>query len=1067
LNILTAKDVGGTAIVRSRRFLIEEVEESPHGPVAKLSCLEDDAQGEELEVFWDAEIDARVQRVEQWDSLSAKGFDDPKLFSAYFHALKWNCVTATDPRIFHAPFRAGIQLHAYQLEPLRKSLLMPRVNLFIADDVGLGKTIEAGLIARELLARRKIREIVVCCPPSVSLQWQEEMSERFGLQFEILDMAYLAKVRQERGHATNPWRTHSRFILSHSLLRDENYATPMREWLGEFLPGSLLVLDEAHHAAPASGSKYAVDSQFTRAVRDLSHRFEHRLFLSATPHNGHSNSFSALLEILDPQRFCRGVEISGKKELEKVMVRRLKEDLRQIEGGFPERIVSQETISGLPESAPDLELPRLLEAYALALESRLAGQSERLKASAKLILTGLQQRMLSSTEAFAKTLRVHRNTLIRKGWQPAPEPLENGPNPDDQEWEEEYLAQEDDLPETASTDASMNEGSSAPITEIELLDRMQSVAQQGRSQPDARVKRLLHWIKENLCPGLSIDGSGSGRDKAAWLPERVLIFTEYTDTVRYLEQQLSGYVETTDRGGDRIAVFTGQTSREKRQDMKTAFNGDPEAYPLRILIANDAAREGINLQNHCRHVFHFDLPWNPSKLEQRNGRIDRKLQRADKVYCHYFFYSQREEDRVLKALVQKTQRIYSELGSLSKILDADITGLFQSGIRKGTAEAMAARLEALEPEAARKQAMEQEFLSIRGRREELQDQVDRLRKQLADSQAHAGFHKDHFRETLQCALGMLNVPPLEPIPLGKEITGYRFPDLQSRDTSWIRAMDGLRPPRPREARKEDWRREQPLRPIMFEDPGNLDDKAVHIHLEHRVVQRLLGRFTSQGFVYHDLSRACIAQSEDAIPRVVLLARLSLYGKGSARLHEELVSVAARWIDPDRRKSKTLFPFGDAAEERALGLLEEGLLRPRQQHIPTQVQTRLRGSGPGDVDALLPSLTEKAEAAAEIAKRKLAARGEAEAKAMGEILAAQKERIRKQYDLGMRADSIQLDFFPEIEKRQFEANLRHWKARLGELDREIQAEPQRILEQYEILAQRIEPIGLAYLWPITG
>jgi hypothetical protein len=163
----------------------------------------------------------------------------------------------------------------------------------------------------------------------------------------------------------------------------------------------------------------------------------------------------------------------------------------------------------------------------------------------------------------------------------------------------------------------------------------------------------------------------------------------------------------------------------------------------------------------------------------------------------------------------------------------------------------------------------------------------------------------------------------------------------------------------------------------------------------------------------------------------------------------------------------LFPFGDAAEERALGLLEEGLLRPRQQHIPTQVQTRLRGSGPGDVDALLPSLTEKAEAAAEIAKRKLAARGEAEAKAMGEILAAQKERIRKQYDLGMRADSIQLDFFPEIEKRQFEANLRHWKARLGELDREIQAEPQRILEQYEILAQRIEPIGLAYLWPITG
>ncbi|HLP41049.1 MAG TPA: hypothetical protein VK465_06045, partial [Fibrobacteria bacterium] len=173
---LTRENIGGTAIVRSRRYLIEDVEESAHGSIARLSCLEDDAQGEELEVFWEAEIDAQVQRSEAWDSLTTKGFDDPKLFSAYYHALKWNCVTATDPRIFHAPFRAGIQLHAYQLEPLRKALMMPRVNLFIADDVGLGKTIEAGLIARELQARRRIREIVVCCPPSVSLQWQEAMA---------------------------------------------------------------------------------------------------------------------------------------------------------------------------------------------------------------------------------------------------------------------------------------------------------------------------------------------------------------------------------------------------------------------------------------------------------------------------------------------------------------------------------------------------------------------------------------------------------------------------------------------------------------------------------------------------------------------------------------------------------------------------------------------------------------------------------------------------------------------------------------------------------------------------
>ena len=117
--------------------------------------------------------------------------------------------------------------------------------------------------------------------------------------------------------------------------------------LGTFRAGSLLILDEAHHAAPSSGQRYAIDSHITRAVRDLAPKFEHRLFLSATPHNGHSNSFSALLEILDPQRFCRGMKVS-KKMLDDVMVRRLKDDLRKISGGFPERKVVQENIDGLP-----------------------------------------------------------------------------------------------------------------------------------------------------------------------------------------------------------------------------------------------------------------------------------------------------------------------------------------------------------------------------------------------------------------------------------------------------------------------------------------------------------------------------------------------------------------------------------------------------------------------------------------------------------------------------------------------------------------------------------------------
>ncbi|MFN9135103.1 MAG: SNF2-related protein, partial [Planctomyces sp.] len=319
----------------------------------------------------------------------------------------------TDPKLFQSPFRAGIRLDAYQLEPLRKALLLPRVNLFIADDVGLGKTIEAGLIARELLLRKKVKEIVVSCPPSMLLQWKEELEARFGLTFEILDKDYMKDVRRERGFGVNPWSTHTRFLISHRLLIDEAYAGPLRDFLGTFRSGSLLILDEAHHAAPSSGQKYAIDSQITRAVRDLAPRFEHRLFLSATPHNGHSNSFSALLEILDPQRFCRGVSVTPKHR-DEVIVRRIKEDIREIQGGFPKRNVVQVSITGLPTDAPELKLSQLLDEYRQTREERLRNESKRKQAASGLLITGLQQRLLSSIEAFARTLKVHRNTVKRQ-----------------------------------------------------------------------------------------------------------------------------------------------------------------------------------------------------------------------------------------------------------------------------------------------------------------------------------------------------------------------------------------------------------------------------------------------------------------------------------------------------------------------------------------------------------------------------------------------------------------------------------------------------------------------------
>jgi hypothetical protein len=226
--------------VRSRRWLVEEVIE-PRGtsPVVRLACAEDDAQGEALEVFWHYELDRRILVEEGWEDLAAKGFDEPRYFAAFLHTLRWSSVTATDPNLFQSPFRAGIKIDPYQMEPLRKALRLPRVNLFIADDTGLGKTIEAGLIARELLLRKKAKAIVVAAPPSVLEQWKAELDERFGLVFEVLDRHYVARVRRQRGFGVNPWRTHSRFLVSHNLLADLTYADPLREWLGELLPGSL------------------------------------------------------------------------------------------------------------------------------------------------------------------------------------------------------------------------------------------------------------------------------------------------------------------------------------------------------------------------------------------------------------------------------------------------------------------------------------------------------------------------------------------------------------------------------------------------------------------------------------------------------------------------------------------------------------------------------------------------------------------------------------------------------------------------------------------------------------
>ena len=1181
--------VGELVEVRSRRWLVEAVEDvaPPASPRVSLACADDDAQGQTLEVYWDFEIDRRILEQEAWSGIGARGFDAPRHFGAFLHTLRWNCVTATDPNLFQSPFRAGIRIDAYQMEPLRKALRLPRVNLFIADDTGLGKTIEAGLIARELLLRKKVRTMVVAAPASVLEQWKAEMEERFGLLFVILDRGYLTRVRRERGFGVNPWRTHSRFLVSHNLLIDPTYADPMREWLGEMQPGSLLILDEAHHAAPSSGGRYGIETKFTRAVRDLGGRFEHRLFLSATPHNGHSNSFSTLLELLDPYRFTRGVPIRGRNALEDVMVRRIKEDVREVQGGFPEREVRRIPIDDLHEDAPELVLSRLLDEYRGLREERLKHAPARARAAAGLLVVGLQQKLLSSIEAFAISLARHRAT-VRRQWERA---VAGGAAasshgsalasarlfamPPDADDERAGLSDDDQEAEEATQIAVINASAEVRTDgdaqaeairrkEEALLDRMQEVASAACGHPDAKTRCLIAWIRDNLCPNLPHHGQrppgsagvppasgpearapGKAADpdrssaaaqtppgsagvppasgpkarapgKAAdpdwtsaaarrpagcagvppatdrrsafpgepyspdepptaapphWNERRVLIFTENViGTKRYLREMLEQAIAGTHLAEERIETIDGQTVGAKRKEIQRRFNADPASDPLRILLATDAAREGLNFQAHCTDLFHFDLPWNPGRIEQRNGRIDRKLQPAPKVVCHYFVLPQREEDRVLEVLVRKTETIKRELGSLSKVIDDDIERRLRGGIRHRDAKRLAREIEAADLDREtreRKRVAAEELEAARERQEDLKAQIERCRGLLERSRRWVQFSAEPFRDALSCSLELTGAAPLRE---GRAEDGgaiWTFPPLSGKtraDASWTATLDTLRAPRRTHQKLAEWRREAPIRPVVFEDAGVLTDDTVHLHLEQRMAQRLLARFRAQGFVHHDLSRACLVQAADSIPRVVLLGRLCLFGRRAERLHEVLVPVAARWSEPSRRTGP-LKAYAEEAEARTLERLESALQKAR---APGEtIHRRLLESAARDIEDLLPQLEERAELVAENAAERLRGRGEREQRQLRETLEGQRERVEAELRRH-EGGGIQLTIeFSEEERRQRQADIASWRTRLAQFDRDLETEPGRIRAFYEVRARRVEPIGLVYLWPDTG
>jgi hypothetical protein len=1074
---------GDTIRARHRQWLVNEVLAPPEPGQAthlKLTCLDDDHRGAELEVLWELELGAEVIHPESQLPSDIRALDDARAFCAYYNTIRWQGVTATESGRFQAPFRAGIRIQPYQLTPLAKALSLPRANLFIADDVGLGKTIEAGLVALELLLRQRVDFILIAAPASVGLQWQDEMNKRFGLHFEVFSRDFIIKKRRERGFGVNPWATHHRFIISYPLLRRPEYRDPLLQHIGERAKKSLLILDEAHSIAPASASKYALDSGITKVIRDIAPRFENRLFLSATPHNGHSNSFSALLEVLDPQRFSRGVPVDGPEALAPVMVRRLKSDLRQIMPAqtFTERKVVRIELSSegkgrirfaneepfeLPADAAELTDPKT-ELQLAELLSQYTELIKRMgaKKARRLSLVNLQKRLLSSPEAFARTLELHDKNQSKADASAAAhgdvqrmleqDDAESAYGLDEENAEARYAT---DVETQAAHEPAPNDSPDLVQQAAALRQQMLAIARRLRRQPDMKVLALIAWLKRHCCPEITLKADSSdtpqprARSKGRWTERRVIVFTEYTDTKRYLKALLSTAFEDTDRGDERLMEIHGGMNDQAREEAQYAFNSDPKTHPVRVLLCTDAAREGLNLQAHCADLFHFDIPWNPSRMEQRNGRIDRQLQPSPEVRCHYFIYPERKEDRVLETLVQKTETIRSELGSLGVVvlermeqtlaqgIDAATPGQLELSTHLGPAEQISRR----ELEAAREL-------------DTLRREIDHANRVYEASRKVLDFRPDELRTTLETGLLLANLGAFKPTHDGAfELPA--FPD------DWQQTLDTLRRPKQRDESFYDWRKTPP-RPVVFQAPDVLSQERVHLHLEHPFVKRVLSRFIAQGYAAHDLQRVTVIPMPDtAQAHVLVLGRLCLFGTGAGRLHDAIVPLAAVYSLSSGIHREPL----DAAGTQALLKDMHGVLgRPSHKTISQDFERRLCKEAPRIFTALWPQLKDEADAAALDAEQKLTSRGAREADALRSILRRQKSAI----EAVLGGSQLKLEFgqseSEQQQAKQREQDLAHLRRRLDGIASEMEREPQELAGLYAVKLRRLEPVGLVFLWP---
>lgn len=580
-------------------------------------------------------------------------------------------------------FDPMMAVHTSNVDPLPHQItavydaMLPNqpLRFVLADDPGAGKTIMAGLYIRELLMRADARRVLIVAPGSLVEQWRDELFEKFGLNFTIF-----SKDLHADSPSGNPFEDHDHLIVrldQMSRSEDSQEKLCLAGW-------DLVVFDEAHKlSAHFYGSKIERTGRFKLAEKIGQHT-RHLLLMTATPHNGKEEDFQLFLSLLDSDRFY-GKFRDGvhKVDCSDLMRRMVKEEMVKFDGTplFPERRAY--TVNYL---LSDIEA-RLYEAVTQYVKTEM-GKADDLdkkrKGSVGFALTALQRRLASSPEAIFQSLKRRRERLERRlredklgarAQQNFAETIADIPEDDD-----DLTAEEQETLEETLVDESTASRTIAELElEIEILKELEQQAKNVVASGQDRKWEELSRILQNE-PDMH-DASRRQR--------KLIIFSEHRDTLNYLHQKIAGVLGNPDA----IATIHGGTHRDERLKIQALFRSDPD---VRILIATDAAGEGVNLQN-ANLMVNYDLPWNPNRLEQRFGRIHRINQTE---VCHLWNIVAKEtrEGAVFHRLLEKLSvestalkgRVFDILGEVFE--GNSLKDLLVEAIRYGDLPEVRARL---------------------------------------------------------------------------------------------------------------------------------------------------------------------------------------------------------------------------------------------------------------------------------------------------------------------------------------------------------------------------------------